>query len=218
MDSTYLPLISTLKRMSFEPRSHPCSTRSKLKSYLKKHKKSSPQKPPKRTNAYQNCIQSQQAMHLLCNKKSFTDSSLIVLGIQGIATNCKGTAMEVFSQTMNVKRNVNTFSGLTWSSMRKETCTYNELGEFLRSWVLESAQDTAHWKIQRKKPLPTISIPRYNNAVQNYRINPGYYRKSTTAQIRTPAWLQIDLRLIHLFRRSIEIPQAWTRGFLPYEV
>lgn len=36
-------------------------------------------------------------------RKSFTDSSLIVLSIQGIVTNCKGIAMEVFSQTMNVK-------------------------------------------------------------------------------------------------------------------
>lgn len=35
----------------------------------KSTRKAPPQSPPKRTNAYQNCIQSHQAMHLLCNKK-----------------------------------------------------------------------------------------------------------------------------------------------------
>lgn len=100
-------------------------------------------------------------------RKSFTDSSLIVLSIQSIVTNCKGIAMEEFSQTMNVKEKCDTFSDLTWCSMRKETCTYNELGEFLMVSGYWKAHRTQHTeKMQRKKPLP----PQYpSKAVQNYK-------------------------------------------------
>ncbi len=52
--------------------------------------------------------------------------------------------MEAFSQTMNVKKNVTHLVTLRDARCARETCTYNELGEFLMASGIESAQDTAH--------------------------------------------------------------------------
>lgn len=43
--------------------------------------------------------------------------------------------------------------------MRKETCTYNELGEFLMVLGIESTQDTAHWKNAKKSLSPQNPYP-----------------------------------------------------------
>ena len=123
----------------------------------KSTRKAPPHKPPKRTNAYHHnklCIN-------YAKRKSFTESSVIVLSIQSIVTNCKGIAMEASSQTMNVKRNVNTFSDLTWCLMRKGTCTNNELGEFLV--ILGIGKRTGHSTLKnaKEKASPTIPLPKY---------------------------------------------------------
>lgn len=185
MDSTYLPSISTLKRMSFEPRSHPCSTKLQALVIPEKAQEKLPTQAPKKEQMHTRTVFNHNKLCIYyAIRKSFTDSSLIVLSIQSIVTNCKGIAMEIFSQTMNVKRNVNTFSDLTWRSMRKESCTLNELGEFLMARVLERAQDTAHWKMQRKRASlpPQYPCPNtYNKAVQNYKTTGITASRSTTA-------------------------------------
>lgn len=132
MDSTYLPSLSTLKRMSFEPRSHPCATKLQALVIPEKAQEKLPHTSPQKEQMHTKTVFNHNKLCIYyAVRKSFTDSSLIVLSIQGIVTNCKGIAMEAFCQTMNVKDNVNTFSDLTWCSLRKETWTYNELGEFL---------------------------------------------------------------------------------------
>lgn len=107
MDSTYLPSISTLKRMSFEPRSHPCSTKLQALVIPEKAQEKLPHTSPQKEQMHTKTVFNHNKLCIYyAIRKSFTDSSLIVLSIQGIVTNCKGIAMEAFSQTMNVKRNV----------------------------------------------------------------------------------------------------------------
>ena len=133
---------------------------SKLLTYLKKHKKKLPHTSPKREQMHTKTVFNHNKLCIYyAIRKSFTDSSLIVLSIQGIVTNCKGIAMKASCQTMNVKRNVNTFSDLTWCSMRKETCTYNELGEFLM--VLGIGKRTGHSTLKnaKEKASPHNTLP-----------------------------------------------------------
>lgn len=169
MDSTYLPSISTLKRMSFEPRSHPCSTKLQALVIPEKAQEKLPHTSPQKEQMHTKTVFNHNKLCIYyAIRKSFTDSSLIVLSIQGMVTNCKGIAMEAFSQTMNVKEKCDTFSDLTWCSMRKETCTYNELGEFLM--VSGIGKRTGHSTLKNAKEkasLPTIPHP--NEAVQNYK-------------------------------------------------
>lgn len=170
MDSTYLPSISTLKRMSFERRSHPCSTKLQALVIPEKAQEKLPHtSPPKEQMHTKTVFNHNKLCIYYAVRKSFTDSSLIVLSIQGMVTNCKGIAMKEFSRTMNVKRNVTHLVTLRDASMRKETCTYNELEE--SSWwsrVLESAQDTAHWKNAKEKAsLPTIPLQRSSTELQD---------------------------------------------------
>lgn len=130
MDSTYLPSISTLKRMSFERRSHPCSTKLQALVIPEKAQEKLPHtSPPKEQMHTKTVFNHNKLCIYYAVRKSFTDSSLIVLSIQGMVTNCKGIAMKEFSRTMNVKRNVTHLVTLRDASMRKETCTYNELEE-----------------------------------------------------------------------------------------
>lgn len=132
--------------LSFEPRSHPCSTPSS--SHTWKSTRKAPHTSPQKEQMHsKNCNHNKLSIYY-AKIKSFTDSSL-VLSIQGTATNCKGIAMEASSQTMNVNVNVNTFSELTWRSMRKETCTNNELGEFLM--VLGIGKHTGHSTLKNAK-------------------------------------------------------------------
>lgn len=67
--------------------------------------------------------------------------------------------------------------------MRKETCTYNELGRFpdgLGYWKAHRTQHTE--KCKGKSLSPTISLPKYNEAVQNDNIITGItVIRSTTA-------------------------------------
>lgn len=183
MDSTYLPSISTLKRMSFERRSHPCST--KLQALVipeKAQEKLPPHTSPQKEQMHTKTVFNHNKLCIYyAIRKSFTDSSLIVLSIQSLVTNCKGIAMEEFSQTMNVKEKCDTFSDLTWCSMRKETCTYNELGEFLMVSGYWKAHRTQHTeKMQRKKSLS----PHNTHPKKQYRTTRQVWHYNT-ALVRT---------------------------------
>lgn len=95
--------------------------------------------------------------------KSFTDSSLIVFSIQGMVTNCKGicNGQHLARQWMLKREMWQHWSDLTWCSMRKETCTNNELGEFLMIsgyWKAHRTQHTEKCK-GKKASLPTIDPP-----------------------------------------------------------
>lgn len=210
MDSTYLPSISTLKRMSFEPRSHPCSTKLQVLVIPEKAQEKLPHTSPQKEQMHTKTVFKNH--NKLCIyyaiRKSFTDSSLIVLSIQGIVTNCKGIAMEAFSQTMNVKRN-ETFSDLTWCSMRKETCTYNELGEFLMVSGIGKRTGHSTLKNAKEKSLSSHNTPS-KEAVQNYKTMLALQYclcKDNFVTMNT-----IHKRLNRFSRRSIQIPQDWTRG------
>lgn len=103
-----------------------------------------------------------------------------------MVTNCKGLAMEASSQTMNVKENVNTFSDLTWCSMRKKTCTYNELGEFLM--VSGIGKRTGHSTLKKckgKSLSPHKARPQIQRSSTQLQDNHYITVMSTTALLRT---------------------------------
>lgn len=172
MDSTYLHF--PLSKRSFEPRSHPCSTKNAPSSSQtwKSTRKASPHKPLPKEQMHTKTVFNHNKLCIYYAKiKSFTDSLLIVLSIQGTATNCKGIAMKASSKTMNVR--INEHSELTWRSMCKETCTYNELGEFLMVLGIESTQDTAHWKTAKKNRSLLPTRP-HSNTMKLYRTHTGF--------------------------------------------
>jgi len=100
--------------------------------------------------------------------------------------------MEVFSQTMNVKRNVSTLSDLTWCSMRKETCTNNELGEFLM--VSGIGKRTGHRTLKnaKEKATPHNTPPMMQYRTTRTLLALQYSNKDTTCIITNTT--QRDLR------------------------